>query len=82
LTRSQYGVIPGYFVPSQKDITVICPTYYLTKPELQNSCAGEETLVEEARSSPRALGSFTVSFIALPPQEGTSQMVWIPSQRL
>lgn len=39
-------MIPGYFVPTNKDTTVVCPTYYLAKPELQNTCAGGETLVE------------------------------------
>ncbi|ORY64731.1 putative peptidase domain-containing protein [Leucosporidium creatinivorum] len=45
LCNGTYGVIPGYFVPTDKDTTVVCPTYYLAKPELQNTCAGGETLV-------------------------------------
>lgn len=37
---------PRLLRPHQQDTTVICPTYYLTKFELPNTCAGGGTLVE------------------------------------
>ncbi|KAI5478172.1 hypothetical protein MNV49_005339 [Pseudohyphozyma bogoriensis] len=43
---STYGVIPGYFVPTDKDQTVVCPTYFNKKPELQNMCNQGQTLVK------------------------------------
>ncbi|GAA6003304.1 uncharacterized protein JCM10292_003844 [Rhodotorula paludigena] len=40
----EYGVIPGYFRAGEKDQTVVCETYYLAKPSLENLCVRGQTL--------------------------------------
>ncbi|GAA5917580.1 hypothetical protein JCM6882_001986 [Rhodosporidiobolus microsporus] len=42
----KYGVIPGYFRSDAKDETVVCSTYYLAKPRLEDMCAFDQTLVK------------------------------------
>ncbi|GAA5832459.1 hypothetical protein JCM11251_006461 [Rhodosporidiobolus azoricus] len=42
----EYGVIPGYFRSETKDETVVCRTYYLAQPRLEDKCAFDQTLVK------------------------------------
>ncbi|GAA6032235.1 hypothetical protein JCM8097_007137 [Rhodosporidiobolus ruineniae] len=42
--NGKYGIIPGYFRATAKDETVVCPTYYLAKPRLEETCVNRWTL--------------------------------------
>lgn len=47
LCDGKYGIIPGYFSPSTPDLTVVCPTYYLSKKPLDHLCTAGDTIASQ-----------------------------------
>ncbi|WWC59804.1 uncharacterized protein I303_102366 [Kwoniella dejecticola CBS 10117] len=51
LCNGKYGIIPGYFSPSTPELTVVCPTYYLSKGPLAELCTNGETIASQGSES-------------------------------
>ncbi|WVF69441.1 hypothetical protein IAT40_004218 [Kwoniella sp. CBS 6097] len=45
--NGKYGVIPGYFSSSTPELTVVCPTYYLSKTPLDELCTADKTIASQ-----------------------------------
>ncbi|WWC68253.1 uncharacterized protein I206_102176 [Kwoniella pini CBS 10737] len=51
LCDGKYGIIPGYFSPSVPELTVVCPTYYLSKAPSAELCINGETIASQGSES-------------------------------
>ncbi|RSH89108.1 hypothetical protein EHS25_002774 [Saitozyma podzolica] len=49
--NGQYGVIPGYFSPSTPELTVVCPTFFLSKNPLDQLCTRGQTISSQGSES-------------------------------
>ncbi|WWD19973.1 hypothetical protein CI109_104446 [Kwoniella shandongensis] len=49
--NGKYGIIPGYFSSSIPELTVVCPTYYLSKKPLAELCTEGQTISSQGSES-------------------------------
>ncbi|OCF30367.1 hypothetical protein I316_08011 [Kwoniella heveanensis BCC8398] len=67
--NGKYGVIPGYFSSSTPELTVICPTYYLSKTPLDELCTGGKTIASQGSEATDG-GWFLHRLLHLPVSSG------------
>ncbi|WRT64462.1 uncharacterized protein IL334_001394 [Kwoniella shivajii] len=49
--NGKYGIIPGYFSSSTPELTVVCPTYYLSKFPMDELCTRGNTITSQGSES-------------------------------